>query len=97
MLLNGTTLVYYRAYTLSAKSNDKQRLELLLSGVPTMIFGEKCVQESQTSTNFGFTLLNSYRFLYFSNDWKPGKISPLRFRKGYFFMFLQLLARKKVT
>ena len=32
------------------------------------------------------------------NDWKPGKISPLRFRKGYFFfMFLQVLACKKVT
>ena len=30
MLLNGTTLVYYRAYALSAKSNDKQEVRIVV-------------------------------------------------------------------
>lgn len=30
-------------------------------------------------------------------DWQPRNSSPLRFRKGYFLIFLQLLALKKVT
>lgn len=53
-----------------------------------MIFGEKCVRESQTSTNFGFTLLNSYRFLYENIRQmigNQGKLVPCVFVRDIFF------------